>query len=96
MLSEGAQKLDIKRRKLYTLRSKVMKPGTFASFPKNVIYCFLMGSIIDKLEKWLRNLVPRPIRFQCDEEVETFHHLVMDCKKTRSEFGSFSSTTGPL
>ena len=61
-----------------------------------------MGSIIDKQEKWLRNLVPHPICFQCEEEFETFHHFVMDCKKrgvyamtSKSEIGSFSSTTGP-
>ena len=42
-----------------------------------------MGTIIDQQEKWLRNLVPHPICFQCDEEFATFHHLVMDCKKTQ-------------
>ena len=60
-----------------------MEPRIFASFPKkhHDYLLFLDGSIRDKQEKWLRNLVPRPHCFQCDEEFETFHHLVMDCKK---------------
>ena len=78
-----------------------MEYGIFASLPKKHYFCFLMGSIIDKQEKWLRNLVPHPICFQCDEEFETFHHLVVDCRNrvvyaitSKSEIGSFSSTTG--
>ena len=62
-----------------------------------------MGSIIDKQEKRLRNLVPHPICSQCDEELEMIYHLVMECKKrgvyamaSKAEIGSFSSTTGPL
>ena len=102
-LSERGSILRHEKRKLDTLRSKGMEPGIFASLLGNIVYCFLMGSIIDKPEKWLRNLVPHPICFQCDEEFETLHHLVMDCKKgviyamtSKSEIGSFSSTTGPL
>ena len=53
-----------------------------------------MGRIIDKQEKWLRNLVPHPICFEYDEEFETFHHLVMECKRNamtfKSEVGRFS------
>ena len=41
-----------------------------------------MGSIQDKQEKWLKNLVPHPICFQCDEHFETFEHLVLECRKT--------------
>ena len=34
--------------------------------------------------KWLGNLVPCPVCFQCDEEFETFHHLVQDCEILRA------------
>ena len=83
-LSEGAQKLGMRKENLILFVQKLWNLESLLAFQKNIIYCFLMGSIIDKQEKWLRNLVPRPICFQCDEEFETFHHLVMDCKKTRS------------
>ena len=84
-----------------------MELEIFASFPKKIIfivfYVFFMGSIIDKQEKWLRNLVPHPICFQCDEEFVKFHHLVMDCKErgvyamtSKSEIGSFFQGQGLL
>ena len=102
-LSEGAHKLGMRKDNLILFVQMLWNMKSLLAFQKNIIYCFLMGSIIDKEEKWLRNLVPHPICFQCDEEFEMFHHLVMDCKKrgvhvmtSKSEIGSFSSTTGPL
>ena len=49
-----------------------MEPGIFASFPKNITYRFLMESIIDKQEKWLRNLVPHPICFLAMKNLNRF------------------------
>ena len=73
----------MRKENLILFVQKLWKLESLLAFQKNIIYYLLMGSIIDKPEKWLRNLVPHPICFQCDEKIETFHHLIMDCRKTR-------------
>ena len=52
------------------------------SFDKNIIYCFLMNSYLDKQDKWLKNLVLHPLCFQCTNEFESFDHLLLHCKTT--------------
>ena len=82
ILSDEAQKLGMRKENLTLFVQTLWNLESLLAFQKD-INCFLMGSIIDKHGKRLKNLVPHPICFRCDEEFETFHHMVMDCKKTR-------------
>ena len=39
-----------------------------------------MNSYLDKQEKWLKDLVPHPLCFECGESFETFNHLMLECR----------------
>ena len=38
-----------------------------------------MNAYLEKQEKWLKNLVPHPLCFACEETFETWNHLMFEC-----------------
>ncbi len=43
-----------------------------------------MNAYLDREQKWLKNLVPHPLCFECCEHFESFKHLMLECKETKS------------
>ena len=69
-LPGGTQYLGMKKKSWYS-SFKSYGAWNLNWLPKKQYYCFLMGSIIEIQEKWLRNLAPHLICFQCDEEFQS-------------------------
>ena len=65
-INSTSTKYNINPNKISDLCKKLWNNAAFRPFEKNVLYCFIMGSYLDKQDKWLRNLVPHPMCFACE------------------------------
>ena len=78
-LQERSEKLQINTDNLIKFVKCIWKLDNLLAFQKNIVYNFLMGCYLDKEQKWLKDLVPHPLCFQCGDAFETFNHLIFEC-----------------
>ena len=78
-LQERSEKLQINTDNLIKFVKCIWKLDNLLAFQKNIVYNFLMGCYLDKEQKWLKDLVPHPLCFQCGDAFETFDHLIFEC-----------------
>ena len=74
-------KLHMSPNIIFEYLAKLWKNRRLNSFDKNILYNFLMNAYLDKQEKWLKNLVPHPLCFACEEKFETWNHLMFECSQ---------------
>ena len=100
-LQKRSEKLKINTDILIKFVKRIWKLDNLLAFQKNIVYNFLMGCYLDKEQKWLKDLVPHPLCFQCGDasETETFNHLIFECPVNKTYelcykyvIGNFSST----
>ena len=80
-INMSAMKMQISPNIIFDFITRIWKNRRLKSFDKNILYNFLMNAYLDKQEKWLKNLVPHPLCFACEEYFETWHHLMFECPK---------------
>ena len=82
-LQERSKNLQINSDNLLTFVKGIWSLNNIHASQKNIIYNFLMGSYLDKEQKWLKDLVPHPLCFQCCDAFESFNHLMFECPVNR-------------
>ena len=75
----SAMKLHMSPNIIFEFLAKLRKSRRLKSFDKNILYNFLMNAYLEKQEKWLKNIVPHPLCFACEETFETWNHLMFEC-----------------
>ena len=83
-MSKMALKLNVDVHQIALVCKNIWRNQSLKPFDKNIIYCFLMNAYLDREQKWLKNLVPHPLCFECCEHFESFKHLMLECKETKS------------
>ena len=81
IINMSAMKLKISPNIIMDFLKKLWKNRRLKSFDKNILYNFLMNSYLEKQEKRLKNLVPRPLCFSCGKKFETWDHLLFECRE---------------
>ena len=80
-INMSAMEFQIYPNIIFDFITRKWKNRRLKSFDKNILYNFLMNAYLDKQENWLKNLVPHPLCFACEEYFETWHHLMFECPK---------------
>ena len=80
-INMSAMKLNISPNIILDFIKKLWKNRRLKSFDKNILYNFLMNAYLEKQEKWLKQLVPHPLCFSCGEKIETWDHLMFECRE---------------